>query len=166
MFMMHLIVADDPCVKLAFGDQSVTDDCIAQEIKKLEVPAVSPAAIQRLSGLGKRSVSPLLQSLKNPKAEARGAAAEALGRIGSRAARTEDVVRALVVALADSEISVKRQVAGALGRIGLDVAGAGEVLAAAAKSDDEMLRIIATGALRGLTKPSPSPSVGAGQRPH
>jgi hypothetical protein len=122
MFMMHLIVADDPCVRLAFGDQSVIDDCIAQEVKKLEVPAISSAAIRRLSGLGKPSVGPLMQALKSPDANTRGAAAEALGRIGSRGARTEEVVRALVIALADSEISVKRLAAGALGRIALDVA--------------------------------------------
>jgi hypothetical protein len=142
-----------PCSEILTGDSSERGACIAEEIGKLDDRSISMAAVQRLSRLAPDSIKPLREALSGGKtATVRANAADALGRIGPDPPEIAGAVPDLVAALQDSDVIVRRQAAGALGRLGSRAKLAIPALNRAAQDGDVGVQQLALFAIGRITE--------------
>lgn len=148
--------ADDPCLAVMKGEASSHQACITLEVAKLGDRTVSMAAVQTLSGLAPQSINPLRDALKNGKtAVIKANTADALGRIGPKPPEIAEAVPDLVAALKDEARLVRRQAAGAVGRLGSRAKSALPALIEAALQDaDPLVRHLAAFGIDSINKES------------
>jgi HEAT repeat protein len=139
----------DPCIDVLAASQTARRECVVEELKKLGDRTVAMAAVQRLAGLAPDSIAPLRTVLRGKgSVVSRAGAADALGRIGPTHAEIASAVPDLVACLKDESPVVRRQAAGALGRIGKLAQSALPALALSEGDPDPMVRHLAAFSIR------------------
>ncbi|NEU72665.1 PBS lyase [Hassallia byssoidea VB512170] len=136
--------------------QDVSNAEINSYIKKLGSDNYSEyeKTSKALQKLGSKAVPDLVKALQNKNPKVRSSAADALGKIGEKAA---SATPALAEALKnDNEAYVRSSAAQALGRIGKEAASATPALAEALKNDNDYVRSSVAYALESIGKEAAS----------
>jgi HEAT repeat protein len=133
------------------GDASARDQCVEQQMGHLADRAVSQQAVRTLAGIGVRAVKSLIGILRSDDEWVRANAIDALGRIAAKSPEATDAVAAIVRALTDRSVQVRRQAAGALGRNGIRGKVALAALEKAEEDSDQLVRELAAVAKRRIS---------------
>jgi HEAT repeat protein len=138
-----MVQAGEACNALRKGEKDQAKSCADQTILELTDVDQYNGAVGVLDGIGEPAVPSLVRALTSSEWLARAAAADALGRMGVRLEKRDAIVNALAAHGSDKDLRVRRQVIGALGRIGLKTTAADEAIRQAEADSDPMVRQLA-----------------------
>jgi HEAT repeat protein len=132
------------CREFRAGEKSRARDCAAEAIAEVELDRYN-STVGLLDGIGEAAVPALETALGSTKWLVRAAAADALGRIAPRLETPgkTDIVNVLAALDKDTNVKVRQQVFGSLGRIGLKTDAAERALIEGEADTDPTARQLA-----------------------
>jgi HEAT repeat protein len=138
---------DDPCRSLWAGNRDQADPCAKATLAHLTRDNYS-LSVSDLDGIGEPAVPALAAALSSEEWLKRAGAADALGRIGVRLEKPASILDTVASHAEDANEEVRRQVIGAIARIGLRTQAAEQAARKAELDSDAVVRGLAGHALK------------------